>query len=67
MPGYTKIAKYSSSVANQLGLANNYHYISNVMKYGGVIYNLGGPLTGSYGKEIELITKYRYLFFVNWW
>lgn len=28
------------------------------MKHGGIIYNLGEPATGSYGKELALIANY---------
>ena len=35
------------------------------MKYGGLIYNLGGPQTGSYGKELALIAKYGYKLIIN--
>jgi hypothetical protein len=63
MPGYTMIEKVlGKGLTGRLGWANNHHYISNVMKYGGKIYNLGGALTGSYGKEIALIGKYALLF-----
>ncbi len=61
MPGYKIIEKISPAAAKQLGWANNHRYISNVMKYSGKIYNLGGSLTGSYGKEIALIGKYLFL------
>ena len=37
----------------------------NVMKYGGTIYNLGGPATDSYGKELALIAKKAYKFIIN--
>ena len=58
LPGYSKIARVSPSMASKLGWANNYRYISNVMRYGGKIYNLGGPATGSYGKELALLAHY---------
>jgi len=58
MPGYKTVAKISPGIASKLGWANNHHYISNVMKHGGMIYNLGGPATGSYGKELALIADY---------
>lgn len=61
IPGYKIIEKISPAAAKQLGWANNHRYISNVMKYSGKIYNLGGPLTGSYGKEIALIGQYSFL------
>lgn len=64
MPGYP-IAKrvLGSNLANKLGWAHNYHYISNVMKFGGKIYDLGGALTGSYAKEVALIKKFMYKLF----
>lgn len=63
LPGYSVARKISPSAARQLGWASNHRYISNVMKYGGNIYNLGGPQTGAYGKEIALIGKlYKYFF-----
>lgn len=58
MPGYKTIAKVSHGIASKLGWANHHHYISNVMKHGEIIYNLGGPATGSYGKELALIADY---------
>ena len=61
MPGYKIIEKISPAAAKQLGWSNNHRYISNVMKYSRKIYNLGGPLTGSYGKEIALIGQYSFL------
>ena len=42
----------------QMGLANNYHFISNVMQRSGCIYNLGGAVTGCYAKELEMIANY---------
>ena len=65
MPGFDLINKYSPTLANQLSWAHNYHYISNVMKYGGIIYNVVKPQTGFYGKELVLIARYGYLFFIN--
>lgn len=65
LKGYKFIEKISPKIANQLGWANNYHYIKNVMKHGGKIYNLGGPKTGSYGKELKLLAKYAYEFVIN--
>ena len=61
MPGYNAISKISPAAAQQLGWANNYEYVNSVMKYGGTIYDLGGPLTGSYGKEVLLVNGYQYL------
>lgn len=62
MPGFEFIkGKTSVKTAEKLGWADNYHYISNVMKHGGTIYNLGGSLTGCYGKEIALIGRYPFL------
>ena len=58
MPGYNAIKKISPCMAKRLGWADNYHYVNNVIKRGGSIYNLGGPATGSYGKELELIGDY---------
>jgi hypothetical protein len=48
MKGYKTIEKISPAAARKLGWANNYHYIKSVMRHGGKIYDLGGPLTGSY-------------------
>lgn len=42
----------------QMGWANNYHFISNVMQRSGRIYNLGGAVTGCYAKELEMIANY---------
>ena len=61
MPGYNFVAKISQPIADRLGWANNYHFINSVMKHGGFIYNLGGSLTASYAKEIELIGNYIFL------
>lgn len=61
IPGYKIIEKISPAAAKQLGWANNHRYISDVMKHSGKIYNLGGPLTGSYGKEITLFGQYSFL------
>lgn len=58
LPGYSKVASIFPSMASKLGWASNYRYVSNVMKYGGTIYNLGGPNTGSYAKELILIGNY---------
>lgn len=41
-----------------MGLANNYHFINNVMQRSGRIYNLGGAVTGCYAKELEMIANY---------
>ena len=64
--GYKGIEKIlGKTLTSKLGWAHNYAYISNVMKYGGTIYNLGGPATGSYGKELALIAKKAYMFVIN--
>ena len=61
LPGYSKLSNIlGERLVSQLGWAHNYHYIFNVMKYGGRIYNLGGSLTDSYGKEIALLWKFFY-------
>ena len=60
MPGYSILSKFAPKLTAKLGWANNYHYIRNVMRYGGTIFNLGGSLTGSFAKEIALIMKYAY-------
>ncbi len=65
MPGYKALSRVTPKLTARLGWANNYHYVSNVMKHGGIIYNLGGPNTGSYGKELSLIAKYGYTFIIN--
>ena len=66
LPGYKGIEKIlGKTITSKLGWAHNYTYISNVMKYGGTIYNLGGSATNSYGKELALIAKKAYKFFVN--
>ena len=65
MPGYRVIAKIAPKFAARLGWAHNYHFIRNIMRYGGAIYNFGGPRTGSYAKELALIAKFAYEFFFN--
>ena len=58
LPGYNKFERIlGSNLASKLGWANNYHYINNVIKYGGNIYSVGGTWTGSYGKEVAMILK----------
>lgn len=64
-PGNKLISKISPKMANQLGWAHNYRYIRNVMKYDGVIYNVVGPRTGMYAKELALLEKYGYSLVVN--
>ena len=56
--GYKKIESVFPNLASKLGWAHNYDYISNVMRYGGIIYNLGGDISGCYQKELELLLDY---------
>ena len=64
--GYKTFEKIlGPTLASRLGWANNYHYVRSVMRFGGTVYNLGGPATGSYGKELALIAKYGYKLFIN--
>ncbi len=65
MPGYSILSKVAPKLTAKLGWAHNYHYIRNVMKYNGMIYNLGGPKTGCYAKELDLIAKIGYKLIKN--
>jgi hypothetical protein len=58
MPGHKAIAKVSRNLADKLGWAHNHSYIRNVMKRGGIIYDLGGEKTRTYAKELKLLRKY---------
>jgi hypothetical protein len=59
IPGYAKFEKIlGRGLTQKLGWANNYSFINNVVKKGGTIYNLGGSLTGSYGREMLMLRGY---------
>jgi len=58
MSGYKIIEKISPSIARRLGWAHNHNYIKSVMRYSGRIYDIGGSATGSYARELKLISGY---------
>ena len=58
--GYKAIEIISPKLAQKFGWANNYNYITKVMRYGGTIYDSGGIVSGMYAKELETIAKWAY-------
>ena len=60
MTGYKKLEKIAPNLTARLGWASNYHYISNVMKHKGVIFDIGGALTNSYAKEVAMLNRAGY-------
>jgi len=64
LPGFKQISKISKPLANKMGWAHNKNYLKQVMKYNGTIVDIGGPLTGAYAKEVNLIGRYKNLKFL---
>jgi len=61
MPGYKVLSKVMPKHAANLGWKHNKSFINNVMKRGGTIFDHGGPLTGAYSKEVDLVAGYEHL------
>ena len=61
MPGYKIIEKISPKLAEKLGWMHNKAYIQGIMKFKGVIFDVGGELTGTYAKEYALVQGYELL------
>ena len=64
MTGYKKLEKIAPNLTARLGWASNYHYISNVMKHKGAIVDIGGALTNSYGKEVAMLNRAGYQYWL---
>jgi hypothetical protein len=58
MPGYDMIKSISPKLANRLGWMHNKFYLNSVMRRAGKIHDIGGSATGSYARELKLISKY---------
>ena len=62
LTGYKLVERiFGKEIATKIGWAHNRAFIKAVMKLNGVIYDIGGELSGAYAKEVALTKGYKYL------